>query len=168
MNPMDFFKGKDGFPFNAIPESQFNPEDLYDLKKMVKQYHSMLNEDFWSDIHGMRVKKNKREPVIPIEVWENDKFVYLSVICPGLPDIKYARIQFQNDQDLKLILKSHSIKPEGATTLLSSELPQNNFEREIHLKKSVVTTDYSSSFEDGVLSFTFIKIKDEIEIPFDF
>ncbi|MBM7663475.1 HSP20 family molecular chaperone IbpA [Bacillus mesophilus] len=168
MNPMEFFKGKEGFPFSAMSKSHFNPEELYEIKNMVKQYHSILNEDFWADIHGVKAKKKKRDPIIPIEIWENDKYVYLSIIYPGLPDIKYARIHFQNDQIVKVKIKNHSLKPEGAVTLLSSDLPQNTYEREIFLGKSVITSDYSSSYEDGVLTYTFIKIKDEIEIPFDF
>ncbi|WP_170287612.1 hypothetical protein [Aquibacillus halophilus] len=165
---MDFFKQKDGFPFNGMPQPEYSPEKIYEMKKMVKQYQSVLNDDFWGDIHGLGTNKKKKVQMIPYEIWENDQNYYLSVICPGLQDRNHAKIFFHNDQVLTLKIKHHSIKPIGAVALVSSDLPQKPYEREIFLQKSVVTSDYSSTYENGILTYTFKKVNDEFEIPFDF
>lgn len=151
-----------------MPEPQFNPEQIHEYKKMVKHYHSFLNDDFWGDIHGLGTSKKKNVQLIPIEVWESEEHLYLSIISPGLPDLNHAKIIFHNDQALTLKIKTRSTRPIGAVTLLSSELPQHSYEREIFLQKSVITSDYSSSYEGGVLTYTFKKADDELEIPFDF
>ncbi|WP_078544548.1 Hsp20 family protein [Litchfieldia alkalitelluris] len=168
MNPMDFFNKKDGFPFNAMPQSEINPKSILEMKKMVKQYHSLLNDDFWGDIHGLRTSKKKQTQMIPVEIWEDVKHIYLCIVAPGLPSMKYAKIHFNTDQILTLKVKSHSLKPSQAVTLLSSDLPQQYYEREIPLPKSVKMSNYTSSYEDGVLTYTFIKEDNELEIPFDF
>ncbi|MEQ6389977.1 Hsp20 family protein [Bacillaceae bacterium S4-13-58] len=65
----------------------------------------------------------------------------------------------------------------GELTLAESELPQDVYEREIPLPQSVMTENYTSSLEDGVLSYTFHKRKKQskdkdvdnpINIPFHF
>ncbi|MBB6454012.1 HSP20 family molecular chaperone IbpA [Salirhabdus euzebyi] len=168
MNPTDFFNKKNGFPFNAIPETQFNPEHIHDLKQMIKQYHSVLNDDFWGDIHGLRTSKRKGIEIIPIEIWEDEENLYLIIVAPGLQNKSHAKIYFHNDQALTLKIKTHSLKPVQSTQLITSDLPQNYYEREIFLKKSVLTSSYSSSYEKGVLTYTFNKVNDELEIPFDF
>lgn len=168
MNPMDFFKQKDGFPFNAMPQPEFTPERIHELKKMVKQYHSVLNDDFWSDIHGLGTSKRKSEPMIPIELWESDQNVCLSIIAPGLSDLNQAKVFFHNDQLLTLKIKIHSIKPTSGNQLIYSDLPQQAYEREIFLQKSVKTANYSKNYENGILTYTFKKSDDELNIPFDF
>ncbi|MFC4321535.1 Hsp20/alpha crystallin family protein [Litchfieldia salsa] len=168
MNPMEFFNKKDGFPFSAIPQSQINPESLHEMKKMVKQYHSMLNDDFWGDIQGLGSNKKKQSQRIPVEIWESDENIYLLIVAPGLTSINHTKIEFNTDQLLTLKMKLKSLRPNRAMSLLSSELPQNTYVREISLKRSVKTTDYTSSYEDGVLTYTFKKVSDELDIPFDF
>ena len=170
MNPMDFFNQsqKNGFPFNAMPTPQFSPEKLKEFKKMIKQYHSILNDDFWGNIQGVGTKKEKNIEILPIEIWEDAENIYLSVVCPGLQEINHAKIFFHNDQVLTLKIKRHSIQPKDTVTLILSDLPQLSYEREIFLQKSVVTSDYCSSYEDSVLTYTFKKAKDELKIPFDF
>lgn len=170
MNPMDFFKQKNGFPFQAMPQPQFDPESMLELRKMVKQYHSILNDDFWGDIHGLGTSKRKQVQLIPVEIWDSEQNIYLTIIAPGLKDLNHTKIFFHNDQVLTLKIKHHSIKPPGAHALLTSELPQDMYEREIFLPKAVVTSDYSSSYEAGILTYVFKKANDEseLEIPFDF
>lgn len=170
-NPMGFFNQKNGFPFQAMPQSQFSPENLLELKKMVKQYHSILNDDFWSNIHGLGTSKRKEIQLIPVEIWESEHNIYLLIICPGLKELNHAKVFFQNDQVLTLKIKHQSVKPAGADTLLSSDLPQTTYEREIFLPKSVMTSNYSSSYEDGILTYVLKKAEDhesDLEIPFDF
>lgn len=168
MNPIDFFDKKGGFPFNAIPDSQINPESIYEMKKMVKQYHALLNDDFWGDIHGLRTSRSKKGQIIPVEIWENEENLFLLIIVPGLPNMNHAKIHFNNNQTLTLKVKARSLKPHNGVTLLTNELPQHSYEREIFLHRSVNTSDYTSSYENGVLTYTFTKMNDELEIPFDF
>ncbi|QOR67404.1 hypothetical protein IM538_04485 [Cytobacillus suaedae] len=169
MNPMDFFNRKDGgYPFYSMPQPEFTPENMHDLKKKIRQYQSVLNEEFWGDIQGLGTRKRNKIQIIPIEIWESDENVFLLVAAPGLSTINHAKIIFQNDQILTLKIKTHSMKPAGAHTILDTEFPQHSYEREIFLKVSVITSDYSSSYEDGVLTYVFRKVKDTLDIPFDF
>ncbi|MDA7025094.1 hypothetical protein PJ311_00555 [Bacillus sp. CLL-7-23] len=66
---------------------------------MVKQYHSLLNDDFWSNIHGLGTSRRKKTQTIPVEIWENDKNLFLSIVAPGLPHLNHA-----------LKIKSRSLK----------------------------------------------------------
>ena len=142
----DFLNRTEGFPFNAMPQQQqFSLENMHEIKKMGQHDHSGLNDEFWGDMHGVAQSKKKKTEIIPVEVWENKENIYLIIVCPGLSTINHAKIFFHTDQVLTLKIKTHSLKPDGATTLLLSELPQQSYEREISLKKSVVTSDYSSS-----------------------
>ncbi|TXC85982.1 hypothetical protein FS935_18175 [Metabacillus litoralis] len=169
MNPMDFFNNKNGFPFQeALSQPHVNPESLQGIKNMVKQYQTILNDDFWGEINGLRKHKIKKEPVLPIELWENVEHIYLLIVCPGLPDLQHAHILFQNDQECTLKIKTNSLMPANDVALLSTELPQQYVEREISIGKSVNTSDYSSSYEDGLLTYKFQKAKNTIDIPIDF
>ncbi|RSK27534.1 hypothetical protein EJF36_11960 [Bacillus sp. HMF5848] len=170
MNPMDFFNQKNGFPFNMMPQQQFNPEQLHSIKQMVKQYNTIINDEFWGDVHGLAAAKNTREtPNVPIEIWENDKYLFVTVIIPNLTDLKHVKIFFKNNQRFTLKIKMPSYKPEGAVTLLASNCPQRVFEKEVSLKKPVNTSDYSYSYEGGILLYTFQKAANEtLDIPFDF
>ncbi|MBM7603017.1 HSP20 family molecular chaperone IbpA [Metabacillus crassostreae] len=169
MNPMEFFHKKNGFPFqDALSQPHVNPESLQGIKDMVKQYQTILNDDFWGEVNGLRKHKTKNEPVLPIEIWENDENIYLLVVSPGLPDLQHAQIFFENDYECKLKIKTNSLMPKNDVTLLSTELPQQFYEREISIGKAVDTSDYSSSYEDGLLTYKFQKAKNTIDIPIDF
>lgn len=181
MNPMDFFNQKkdSGFPFNQAG-THFSPEYLNQIKTMVKQYNSVMTDDFWGDLNGLTggYKKEKAIQMLPIEIWENKDSLYLSMIVPGLEGLKDAKLFFENDQVVILKINSPSYKPAGAEILLRSETPQQMYERQIKLGKPVKTTDYSSSYQGGILTYTFAKIQgswndqvnsqNELEIPFDF
>lgn len=153
MNPFDFFNNNQSFPFKMHP--QFSPEYLQDIRQMVKQYQAMFNEDFWKNISNLN--QNGEIQRLPIEIWENDDFIFLMVIAPGLNDLDETDVYFQSDQLLTLFIKSHTVKPETATVLLKSELPKGNYEREIYLPKPVKTMDYSVSQENGILTYIFKK-----------
>ncbi|WP_227935584.1 Hsp20 family protein [Alkalihalobacillus deserti] len=180
MNPMDFFNQKKaGFPFNQVHGTQFSPEYLHQIKNMVKQYNSVMTDDFWGTFNGFNEnqKKEATKQILPIEIWESSESIYLSIVVPGLSRLSHAKIVFQNGQVLLLKIKSSSIKPAGGESLIKSELPQQIYEREIFLEKPVNTSDYSSSYDNGILTYTFEKAKDswnqrsksknELEIPFD-
>lgn len=169
MNPMDFFNNKNGISFQeALSQPHIHPESLHGIKKMVKEYQTILNDDFWGDINGLRTNKRKNESILPVEIWEDEKNIYLLVVTPGLQDLQHAQISFQNDQECILKIKSNSLMPKNDVTLVSTELPQQYYEREIFIGKSVNTLDYSSSYEDGLLTYKLQKAKNTIDIPIDF
>lgn len=77
---------------------------------------------------------------------------------------------------LPFIIKKMQKNRPHRTLVSYSELPVKEYERDIDLPVKV-DTDYSTSFEEGVLSYTFQKIKsnppeqqeeNKAHIPFDF
>ena len=73
-----------------------------------------------------------------------------------------AALEFHSDQEVTLTVKANSLKPVNADQLLKSELPQQTYKREIFLPKRVDPFDYSSSYERGVITYVFIKVKNEM------
>ncbi|WP_102346185.1 Hsp20/alpha crystallin family protein [Bacillus sp. Marseille-P3661] len=165
---MEFFNQKDGFPFNHLPKSHFSPEYLQEIRNMVKQYNSVFNSEFWGTVHGLNTLKGRNLRIFPFELWECDEFLYLCLVVPGLSKIDDVKLNFHSHQIVSFKVKQRSMKPGGAKNLLKSELPQKEYEREIHLKTPIQTTDFSASYEDGVLVYTFKKVEAQLDIPADF
>lgn len=159
MYPFDFFN-KTNSPTKSFFQNQFTPEHLHHIKQMVKQYNSLLNEDFWQNIYGL--SKQHTLQVLPIEIWESNDSLFLSIVAPGLSDMNEAALEFHSDQEVTLTVKANSLKPVNADQLLKSELPQQTYKREIFLPKRVDPFDYSSSYERGVITYVFIKVKNEM------
>ncbi|KKB34244.1 Hsp20/alpha crystallin family protein [Bacillus thermotolerans] len=168
MDAMNSFKRKGNYPFQQADHPVFPMEHLHEVKSMIKHYHSILNEDFWSQVHQLSMNKHQSIQLFPIEIWESEDYIYLSVIIPGLANFQQVRLRFHNDQTAVLHIHSPSSKPGDAQTLVKSELPQQPYERDICFRTPVDTADYSFSYEHGVLTYTLKKKKERLDIPFDF
>lgn len=147
-------------------------QHLQEIKNMMKEYRTVIDEEFWGGVNGLR----KQKPIgLPVELWESKKHVYLLILAPGLKSIKQAKIEFKSSKLLEFKVESHSIKPEKDLLLVYSELPVDKYEREIQLSSPIIIGKYSSSFENGIITYTFFKDKSEhtaqtkqINIPFNF
>ncbi|MCI3919244.1 Hsp20 family protein [Paenibacillus sp. TRM 82003] len=162
----------EGWDNGPTPESALS--QIQEVKKMMENYRHLLNDEFWTQVRGFHRNKT---PVLPIEIWESEQHLYLSAAAPGLKRINHADISFEDDRTLRLKLKSHSMKPPGAAALLRTELPAEAYEREIQLPRAVDATNYTTSYEGGVLCFTFLKKKEKrskggqrkpVVVPLDF
>lgn len=163
MYPFDFFRQqhRPSGDFGDFFQNQFTPEHLHHIKQMMKQYHSLLNEDFWKNIYGL--SKQHTLQVLPIEIWESKESLFLSIIVPGLANMNEATLDFHSEQEVTITVKANSIKPVNAEQLLKSELPQQTYQREILLPKRVDPFDYTSSYERGVITYVLIKTKNEMK-----
>jgi HSP20 family molecular chaperone IbpA len=185
MDQFSFVNWRDYFDENGMPKmgnQTLNPfnqtqslQQLKAVKQMVKEYQSVLNDEFWDGLKGINSKK--KVTILPIEIWEDETNIYLFVVAPGLDSLKNAKIEFEAKNLLRLKVKGHSLKPTSGHAKFSfSEMPVNEYERDIDLPVKV-DADYSASYEEGVLSYTFQKIKsnppeqkeeNKAHIPFNF
>lgn len=159
INPFHFFHHDHPFPFNlSTPYSPFQEEYFQNIRQMVKHYQSILNEDFWKNVSTMGQHQDRTN--LPIEIWENDDFIFLTVITPGLKNLDRVEERFLNDQLITLKLYLPAVKPDSANVLIKSELPKGEYERDIFLPKAVETMDYSVSLESGILTYVFKKARE--------
>ncbi|MDC3417392.1 Hsp20 family protein [Aquibacillus salsiterrae] len=158
MNPFELLKHFNNFPFQKMTSDHFSPEYMDDVKKMMKQYQSFFDSDFFETMNQYQGNKD-RQPHFPIEILENENFLYLNIVTPGLKDLRNSKLVFKNDREVLLKAKVTPRKTGEALTLIKSELPREVYERKIHLPKPVEETTYSSNYDDGVLTYVLKKKK---------
>src|SRR5699024_7458141 len=132
-------------------QNQFTPEHLHHIKQMVKQYHSLLNEDFWKNIYGL--SKQHTLQMLPIEIWESKDSLFLSIIVPGLVNMNEPTFVLHIEHEVTITLKPNTIKPKNTEKLYKSKLTQQTYQREVLLPKRVNLFHYTSSYERGVITY---------------
>src|SRR5699024_11985365 len=122
MYPFDFFRQqhRPSGDFADFFQNQFTPEHLHHIKQMVKQYHSLLNEDFWKNIYGL--SKQHTLQMLHIEIWESKNSLFLSIIFSGLANMNEATLDFHSEQVVTITVKENSIKLVYSEHILISEL----------------------------------------------
>ncbi|WP_186576654.1 Hsp20/alpha crystallin family protein [Aquibacillus kalidii] len=173
-------QNNDPFSFmNQMNNGQFSPQYLDNIREMVKNFNSVLNEDFWKDIQGFTGSGNnqRRNPrqreLVPCEIWENEENYYISILIPGLTTASNAYLHFYNDQKLMIKAQASPIQPTGAKSLIATDFPHQTVEKEIDLPGPIRIEQYTKSFEHNILHIVLEKKQDTSQsdnftIPFDF
>jgi hypothetical protein len=86
MDPKDFFNRSNVFttpehaqPWSGMPERAHSLEQLQEIKNSLKEYRSVINEEFWGHVHGLTQKKIT---ILPTELWESQQHIYLLIAAP--------------------------------------------------------------------------------------
>lgn len=168
---MSEFNNKNN-PFSYLNYGQqFSPDYLNNIKEMVNNFNSVLNDDFWNDVNqftGMNQKRQKKD-LVPIEIWENETYYYVNLLVPGLVDASDTSVHFFSDQRIGIKARVSANQPVGAKALVLSEFPQTFFKKEINLPQPVNGERYTKNLENNILLLTLEKKEDNsIELPFNF
>lgn len=159
------------FDRNHFTNEQLSPDYFLELKKMVQQYNEILSDDFWRNLQNMNRRKRQNQPVVPIEIWENEQHLILLIVMPGM-DVNNIKITYHSPKHITFQSKLKTIQPPEAHNLLHSELPRYTLNRDIELPIPVKPDQHSiSTNRDGVVTCTFTKEEirqNQIQIPLDF
>ncbi|MFC4556857.1 hypothetical protein ACFO3D_01385 [Virgibacillus kekensis] len=166
---MDPFKSKN--PFGEMGNINHNPlsaEYLDQIKEMMEQYNSVLNEEFWNNIQGISNRGRKKMEGFPIELWESDEELFIQAYIPGVKDTRRIKVSFLSDKKLKIKATQKSEQPTTAKRQLASDFTDSHIERYVKLPYEVETDNYSIHTEAGIVTLIFNKIHRGVKVPFDF
>jgi HSP20 family molecular chaperone IbpA len=149
------------------------PKDyMKQIKGMMNKYNQLIDDDFWETINNLQSISHKKGSStsnhIPIEIWETDEMYYLLLYLPGLKNKEDIRLLFEDDETLFIRAKIPSLQPIRRSTKLHSDFPNEVLERKVDFPEMVSTRSYSISYNDGIVSISLNKEKEDIDIPFDF
>lgn len=166
---MDPFKSRN--PFENMGEMNQNPFSssyLDQVKEMMEQYNSVLNEEFWDNVHGMGNQKKKRKMrSFPIEMWESDDELFVLAHIPGVKETRQVKTSFLSEKKVKVKAKLLSDQPPTAKRQLATEL-SDLFERDVTLPYTVESDNYSIHVDEGITTIIFGKVDSFVNVPFDF
>jgi HSP20 family molecular chaperone IbpA len=155
----------DKFPFG---NQQFSSESINKIKEMANQMNSLLNDDFLENIYGRtRSRHRNNRNNVPIEIWENNEELFLLLVLPGLETKNSYKIHFKSEEELVFQAKTEALQPPSGKMLMTSELPHHGVKSHITLPSPVKTENFTSYYENGVLTFVFKK-HDKSFISVDF
>jgi HSP20 family molecular chaperone IbpA len=168
---MDPFKNKSLFGnMGQMNQHPFSTEHLNQIKEMVEQYNSVLNEEFWSSINGMGNQKgSKKWSTFPIDMWESDDELFVLAYIPGIKETNQVKTSFMTERKIRIKGQVAFSQPPSTTRQLASELPNNILQRDLTLPYPVESDNYSVHLEEGVTTLILKKSDTtEINVPFDF
>lgn len=167
---MDPFKGKNPFEnMGNMNQNPFSSDYLDQVKEMMDQYNSVLNEDFWTNMNGMgNPKKRKKMSGFPVEMWESDDQLFVLAYIPGVRETRQVKTSFISEKKINIKSKLLSEQPPTAKRQLATEMSDSFTERDVILPYEVESDNYSINVEKGITTLIFSKVDSNENVPFDF
>lgn len=154
----------------------FTPNfNMGQLNAMMQRLQHFLNNDLMRNMYNLQAQvptyananpvpaQNKGES-IPIQIWENDRNIYVLASLPGVKNSDDVKVTFLDDKKIRLRTKAPSYRPERNSRIVQSDFPKQALERLIELPQAVSPKTYSASFKEGLYTLTLNKLEDDYEI----
>lgn len=173
-------KRRDYPDFPPIPqwgEADYSKQYVNDMKSMMGQLKEVLNSELLSEVRKLRPAGHTRGQTmdhsasVPIQIWATDDQYIIRAAYPGIATANDAKVQFLDEDKIKVRLKKTFLHPPSShCELVSSDFsPARMEERTVNLPGPVKTKSMSKSCEHGIVSIYLTKAKKTtFDMPIDY